>query len=62
MKEQENEKKKKKKKEGKTDFAIVLSDELYKELRLFCFEEHISMNKFINEAIAEKLIKRGVVL
>lgn len=53
---------KKNKKKGKVDFSIVLEDKLYEELRYFCFNERISMNKFINEAIAEKLTKRGVVL
>lgn len=52
---------KKNKKKGKTDFSIVLEDNLYEELRRFCFNEHISMNKFINEAVKNSLTIKGVI-
>lgn len=38
--------------------GILLNKEVYEKLRLYCFENRISMNKFIEKIVAQKLDKK----
>lgn len=38
-------------------FTIILSDELYKKMKILCVQNDISLKEFITQAIKEKLEK-----
>lgn len=46
-----------KKEQGDKRFTIILSDELYKKMKILCVQNDVSMKEFITEAIKEKLEK-----
>jgi hypothetical protein len=42
----------------KQRLSIVLNKEIYEKLRLYCFENRISMNKLVENTITKYLLKK----